>query len=115
MPLATLSLDRAGLAHRFQLALESGDPLLDTAAIDFQLRFTRTTRANSTGLPRQVMPHPGETRQKILQLSQLDLQTAFTAARALCENIQDQLRTIENFARKQIREVPSLRRRELIG
>ena len=44
------------------------------------------------------MPHPSKTRQKILQLSQLDLQAAFTAASTLRENVEYQLRTIEDLA-----------------
>ena len=60
------------------------------------------------------MPHSGEARQKILQLRQLNLQSAFPAARALRENIQDQLCSIEDFAREQILQVPSLRGREFV-
>jgi hypothetical protein len=83
---------------------------LHAPAIDFQLRLTRATRADTASLPRQVIPHPGKTRQKILQLSQLDLQAAFPALSALRKNVEYQLRTIENFAREQILQVPALRR-----
>ena len=55
------------------------------------------------------MPHPSKTRQKILQLGQFDLQAAFPAASALRENVEYQLRTIENFARKKVFQVPALR------
>ena len=49
-----------------------------------------------------------------MQLRQLDLQTPFAAARALRENIENQLRAIEHFARKQILEIPPLRRRKFV-
>jgi hypothetical protein len=55
------------------------------------------------------MPHSRQARQKILQLGQLDLQSAFPAASALRKNIEDQLRPIDNFAREQIFQVPALR------
>src|SRR5207248_11687504 len=60
------------------------------------------------------MPHPGETRQKILQLSQLNLQSTFAAAGALRKDIENQLRSIEYLAREQILQVTALRRRKLI-
>src|SRR5438552_17570222 len=60
------------------------------------------------------MPHPGETRQKILQLSQLNLQSTFPAARALRKDIENQLRSIEYLAREQILQVATLRRRKFI-
>src|SRR5436305_1071447 len=60
------------------------------------------------------MPNPGETRQKILQLSQLNLQSTFAAAGALRKDIENQLRSIEYLAREQILQVTALRRRKLI-
>ena len=54
------------------------------------------------------MPHPGETRQKILQLGQLDLQSALPAARALSKDIKNQLCSIDNLAGEQIFKVATL-------
>jgi hypothetical protein len=100
MPFAPLSLNSARFAHRFQLSLESRNPFLHAAAINFQLRFPRAARPDPACLSGQVMPHPGEARQKILQLSQLDLQPTLPAARTLSKDIEDQLCSIENFARE---------------
>ena len=55
------------------------------------------------------MPHPGEPRQKILQLSQLNLQSTFPAAGALRKDVENQLRSIENLPREQIFQVATLR------
>ena len=63
MPFAPLALDGACFAHRFQLALESRDPFLDPTSVDFQLRFTRTARADPARLSRQVVPHACQSRQ----------------------------------------------------
>jgi hypothetical protein len=73
MAFSPLSLNGSRFPHRFQLALEARDSFLYAAAVDFQLCFTRAACPDSAGLARQVMPHPSEARQKILQLRQLDL------------------------------------------
>src|SRR5205807_4034796 len=89
MSFATFALYRARFAHRFRLPLQSRDPFLHAASINFQLRFPRAARPDTARLPGEVMPHPGKTRQKVLQLRELDLQSALPAAGALRENIQD--------------------------
>src|SRR4029077_7841201 len=109
MAFAQLALNRARLSARFYFALHPRYSILHAATVHFQLGFTRTARSNSTSLSRQVMPHPGQSRQQILQLRELDLQSAFTAPRALRENIENQLGAIENFARQQIFQIASLR------
>src|SRR5262245_24305125 len=100
MAFSPLSLNRSRFAHRFQLALQPRDPFLHAPAVDFQLRFTRAACADAACLPRQVMPHPSEARQKILQLRELDLQAALPAACPLRKNIENQLRSIEHLARE---------------
>ena len=100
MSLASLPLDRARFSDRFEFALQSRDPFLHATTVHFQLRFTRAARADATSLSRQVMPHPRQSRQQILQLRQLDLQAAFATARALRKNVENQLGAIEHFARK---------------
>src|SRR5204863_9664311 len=61
-----------------------------------------------------MAPHSSEPREQILQLRQLDLESSFAAARALRENIEDELGAIEHFARKQILQVASLGRRKFV-
>src|SRR6266536_2081053 len=50
------------------------------------------------------------TSAPVSRFSQFDLQAAFAAARALRKNVEDQLGSIENFAREQILQVSTLRR-----
>ena len=47
-------------------------------------------------------------------MRQLDLQSALATARALRENVENQLRAIENFAGEQIFQIASLRGREFV-
>jgi hypothetical protein len=89
MSLPTLTLYGARLTHGFQFAFEPGDPFLHAAAINLQLRLPRPARADPASLTRQVMPHPRETRQEVLQLGQLDLQSAFPTACPLRKNIEN--------------------------
>src|SRR5436189_3942313 len=111
MTFPPLALNRARLAHFFEFALESRNSLLDPPSIHFQLGFTRAAGSDSAGLPRQVMPHPGQARQQVLQLCQLNLQPSFTTPRPLRKNVQNELGAIEHLARKQVFEISSLRRR----
>src|SRR4029453_19679677 len=100
MSLATFTLDCARLTNRFELSLKARNSLLHATAINFQLCFARAACADPSSLPGQVMPHSGESRQKVLQLSQLDLQSTFPAACSLRKDIKNQLRSIENLARE---------------
>src|SRR5256885_6029463 len=112
MTFAPLALNRARFSNGFQLALESRNPFLDTTPVDFQLRFTRAARADAAGLARQVIPHSRQARQQILQLRQLNLQTAFAAARALREDVENELGSIDYLAREQSFQIASLRGRK---
>ncbi len=65
--------------------------------------------------PRQVRPHAGQPRQEVLQLRQLDLQLAvLRRLRPLRENVQDQLRAVQNFPAENFLEIAALRRRQLV-
>src|SRR5207253_10673569 len=100
VPFATLPLHRPHFPHAFELALEPCDSLLHPPPIHLELSFARTACADAARLPRQVMPHPRQPWQQILQLRELDLEAAFATAGALGEDIEDQLRAIEHLARK---------------
>ena len=60
------------------------------------------------------MPHSRQSRQQILQLRELNLQSAFATARALRENVENQLRAIEHFAGKEGFQIAPLRRRKFV-
>ena len=73
--------------------------------------------------PRVPMPPPSrdsavagadQPRQQVLQLRQLDLQLAFARARAPREDVEDELRAIDDLAADRLFDVPQLRRRQLV-
>ena len=49
-----------------------------------------------------------------MQLREFDLQPAFATARALREDIKNELRAIEHFTRKKIFQIASLRGRQFV-
>ncbi len=57
MPLSALALHRAMFAHLIEVALQSRNPFLDAAAIDFELCFARAPRPDAAGLAGKVRPH----------------------------------------------------------
>ena len=73
--------------------------------------------------PRVPMPPPSrdsavaradEPRQQVLQLRQLHLQLAFARSRAPGEDVENQLRPIDDLAADRFLDLPQLRRRQLV-
>src|SRR5262249_53609334 len=59
-----------------------------------------------------MRPLPSESRQKIFELRQLDLQLALIAARSLGKNIQDELTAVHHPNLKRILQIALLSRRQ---
>jgi len=112
---AALALDAAVFPDLLEVAFEAGDPFLDTPPVNLELGFARASRADSAALAREVRPHAGEAWQEVLELGQLDLEAALLRAGALGEDVEDELRAVEDFPRHELFEVPALRRRELVS
>ena len=73
--------------------------------------------------PRVPMPPPSrdsavagadQPRQQVLQLRELDLQLAFARARAPREDVENQLRAIDDLAADRLLDLAQLRRRQLV-
>ncbi len=63
--------------------------------------------------PRHLRSAPGQPRQQIIQLRQLHLQLSFARAGAARENIQDQLRPVQNLAVERALQIAKLGGRQL--
>ena len=87
--------------------------LIDPAAIGFQLRFARTSRADAAAQPRHLDSASGQPRQQIIQLRQLHLQLAFARAGAAGEYVQNQLRPVQNLAVERALQVALLGRSQI--
>ena len=55
----------------------------------------------------------GEPREKVVELRELHLKLAFAGARAAGEDVQDELRAVQHFAREGFVEVAELGRRQV--
>ena len=72
------------------------DLAADVAAVGFELCFARSARADSSAETRHARSLAAEAREQIFQLSQLDLQFALAASCARGEDIEYQLRVVND-------------------
>ena len=71
-------------------------------------------RADAAAEPRQRGARAGQTRQQVFQLRQLDLQLPFARPRPPREDVEDQLRAVDDLATDLFFDLPQLRRRQLV-
>ena len=111
-PLAQL---RAPPAHRVDFLGEDADAVTDAPAVGFEFRFAGAARADAAAQPRQAPSlEPDEPRHQVLELRELDLKLAFTRPRAPREDVENELRAIDDLAVERFFEVAQLRRRQLV-
>ena len=61
-----------------------------------------------------MLPHAPHPRQVVLELRELDLELALGAARVLGEDVEDQLRAVDDTRLEEVLEPALLRRVELV-
>ena len=97
---------QAALAlNLFQLVLQIGQALADAAAVDFQLAFARTARADAA---RQTAEHQALAQQPLAAVSELGhlhLQFALAGAGARGEDVQNQRRAVHYLQAQGLLEV----------
>ena len=103
--------------------MQSGELLTNFAPVDFELSFAgaagadhaaRATAGRAAGHARQMRPLPRQPRCEVTELRDLDLQLALQRARALRENIEDELAAIDDAKVEFLFEVAGLRGAERI-
>lgn len=85
--------------------------LLDAAAVELDLGLTGALvrhRATGAALPAQVLAETDEARKHVLQLRVVDLQLRFLRAGAVREDVEDQVRSVNDFDLEVMREVRKL-------
>ena len=70
---------------------------MNAAAVGFELGLAGASGADASAEARHGRAVAGQTRQKIIQLRQFDLQFSFAGAGAAGKNIQDQLRAVQDL------------------
>ena len=113
MPLG--ALQTAGALDAAEAPAQLRDTLAHPPPVHLELRLAGSARAHpAAALARQVGPLPGEPRQEILELRQLDLQLALEAPGTLREDVEDERAAIDDLAAERLLEVALLRRGERI-
>src|SRR5439155_16237142 len=97
-----------------QAPLEDRDPLPREPPVCLQLRLARAARADSATEPLEVLPQPAHAGQVVFELSELDLELALGGDGVLGEDVQDQLRPVDDASLKRILETTLLRGLELV-
>src|SRR5205814_2869710 len=100
-------------AQPVDAVLEVRDPVADATAVDLELRLARSAAADAAREAGQRIVAPDQARQAILELRQLDLQLAVRAPRTLREDVEDELRAIDDAQRGRLADVTGLRRGEI--
>ena len=100
--------------HLFELLLEEADAGTGLASVGFELRLARAAQPDAAGgLPGEVGPHPGQARQAIIELGELDLEAALMGLGAAGEDIEDQSGAVDDEHAEFGLEVALLGRRQL--
>ena len=110
-PLAQL---RAALPDVLDVVADGVDARPNPAAIGFELGFAGAARADAAAQPRQRRAGADQPRQQILQLRELDLQLAFARPRAPREDVENELRAVDDLAADLVFDLPQLRGRQLV-
>ena len=113
-PRALLSASRTLALERPESPLEERDPRARETAIGLELALTGAARADAATESLEVLPHAAHPRQVVLELGQLDLELALGAPRVLGEDVEDQLRAIDDASAERVLERSLLRRAELV-
>ena len=101
-------------------AAKHNDPPVREPTVGLELRLAGPACADAgsdgTGTatePLEVLPHPAHPRQVVLELRELDLELALGARGVLGEDVEDQLRPVDDPRVERVLERPLLRRIEL--
>ena len=111
---ARLSAHGALLPEPAQASPQQRDAPTRQASIRLELRLARASRPDSTAQALEVLPHAAHAREVVLELRELDLQLALRADRVLREDVEDQLRAVDDARLQCVLERALLHRVELV-
>ena len=110
-PLAQL---RAPAPHLLDVFADHVDARPDPAPVGFELGLARSPRPDAAAEARERGAGADQPRQQVFQLRQLHLQLAFARPGAARENVENELRAVDDLAADLLFDLPQLRRRELV-
>ena len=86
----------------------------DDPPVGLELGLAGTARADAALGPRQVGPQPGQARQLVLELGELDLEPALVGLRVQGEDVEDQPAAVDDLDVEQALERLLLAGRQLV-
>jgi succinyl-diaminopimelate desuccinylase len=108
-------------AQPAQALLQKRDAAPREAAVGLELRLAGAPRPDAGAEPAgaaaealEVLPHPAHPRQVVFELRQLDLELSLGADGVLREDVEDQLRAVDDARLELVLERPLLRRAQLV-
>ena len=111
---ARLAPRRAMGAHLAQAPAQERDPPIGETTVGLELRLAGAARADAPAEALEVLPHAPHARQVVLELSELDLELSLGRDGVLREDVEDQLRPVDDAGRQRVLERALLRRLELV-
>ena len=111
---ARLAPSRAVRAQLAQATAQKRDAPIRHAAVALELRLAGAARADAAAEALEVLPHPAHARQVVLELGELDLELSLGGDGVLGEDVEDQLRPIDDTGGERVLERPLLHRIELV-
>src|SRR5690606_10822760 len=118
---ARVALGLAGRCHVLDLSAQLRHPGADPAAVELDLRLTRTTRTHAgtaggdpaTGLPGHRLTPSAQAREQVLELRELHLRLALAGLRVLGEDVEDQSGPVDDLDLDDVLKTTALGGREL--
>ena len=112
--LATLPLLMADAANGVELGLDVIEAKIDLAAIGFELSFPRAAGSDAAAELRHRAAASSEAGELVFELRELYLELAFAGTGVAGEDIEDELRPVNDVAGQTSLDVAELRRAEVV-
>ena len=96
-PIAAAGRRRALLADLVDPLLHLLDRVADDPPVGLELALAGSAGPDAAAGPRQVRPQPGQARQLVLELGELDLEPALVGLRVLGEDVEDQPAAVDDL------------------
>src|SRR4051812_4635895 len=106
--------DVALTAELLESLAQLGDAAAREAPVGLELRLAGAARADTAAEAFEVLPHPPHSWQVVLELRELDLELPLGAHGVLGEDVEDQLRAVDDPRLERVLERPLLRWCQLV-
>ncbi len=105
---------RAAPPHDVDVVLQHLHAHADAPAVGLELGFAGAPRADAAAEPRQLGAAAHEAGQQVLELRQFHLQLALARARAAREDVEDELRAVDDLAPEPLGQLTELGGRQFV-